>query len=202
MPNRHPNENRVRILLAQESARIMAEEGVRDFLVAKRKAANRLGVSNRALLPRNLEIQEALLEYQRLFKSNEQQDRLRVLREAAVEAMRFFTRFRPRLVGSVLAGTAGQHSDVNLHLFADTPEEVVLFLMDHAIPFETSERRLRLGNGEHAWYPVFAFGAGDVSVDLTVFDRDAERQPPKSPVDGRPMRRAALAEVEALLGVG
>jgi hypothetical protein len=167
--------------------------------VAKRKAAIRLGVSNKALLPGNAEIEQALIEYQRLFNSNKQSAQLRELRQTAIEAMRFFAPFHPRLVGSVLTGTAGSHANINLHLFADTPEEVVWFLMDHAIPFATSERRLRLGNGEYAYFPVFSFGAGDTNMDLTVFTPRKGREAPRSPVDGRPMRRASLAEVQALL---
>lgn len=199
MAIRQRDESRLRILLAQECARIMADEGVKDFLLAKRKAAARLGVANKALLPGNVEIEQALLEYQRLFKSAEQPVQLRALREAAIEAMRFFARFRPCLVGSVLAGTAGPYSDINLHLFADTPEEVVLFLMERNIPFETAERRLRLGNGEYMYFPVFSFGAGEMNIELTVFPPEAKREAPRSPVDGRPMRRASLAAVQALL---
>ena len=199
MVTRQRDESRVRTLLAQECARLMAEEGIKDFLTAKRKAAARLGVSKRALLPGNAEIEQALVEYQRLFKAAEQPLQLRRLRQAALEAMRFLARFRPRLVGAVLNGTAGPHADVNLHLFADTSEEVALFLLEHTIPFEASERRLRLGNGEYASFPVFGFGAGGVNIDLTVFGPGAEREAPRSPVDGRPMRRAGLAEVQSLL---
>lgn len=199
MTIRQRDANRVRILITQESARIMAEEGVKDFLVAKRKAANRLGVSNKALLPGNAEIEQALLEYQRLFKGEEQAAQSRLLRESALEAMAFLARFRPRLVGPVLAGTASIHTDVTLHLFADTPEDVMLFLMEHGIPFETAERRLRLGQDEYVYLPVFSFGAGEVNIDLTVFTPKEEHKPPRSPVDGRPMQRADVNEVRALL---
>lgn len=196
---RQRDDSRARVLIAQECARIMADEGVKDFRLAKRKAATRLGVANRGLLPTNAEIEQALLEYQRLFRSAEQPRQLRRRREAAVEAMRFFTRFRPRLVGAVLDGTAGPHSEVSLHVFADTPEEVVLFLLEHNIPFETTERRLRLNSGEYAWFPTLGFAAGDVNVELTVLPQQAERHAPRSPVDGRPMRRASLAAVQGLL---
>jgi len=199
MATRQRDGSRLRTLLAQECARIMADEGVKDFLVAKRKASARLGVSNKALLPGNVEIEQALVEYQRLFNAAKQSSQLRELRQTAVEAMRFFARFHPRLVGSVLTGTAGPYANINLHLIADTPEEVVWFLMDHAIPFANSERRLRLGNSEYAYFPVLSFGAGDTSIDLTVFTPQKGRESPRSPVDGRPMRRASLAEVQALL---
>lgn len=199
MTHRHREEHRLKTLLAQECARIMAAEGVRDFRTAKRKAALRLGLTDRAILPDNAEIEQALLAYQRLFHADRQAIRLRGLRETALEAMRFLAPFRPKLVGSVLNGTAGPHADIHLHLFADTPKDILMFLMEHRIPFETAERRLKLGNGDSVCLPVFRFDAGDHLIDLTIFAPLAEREAPRSPVDGRPMRRAAPADLEALL---
>jgi hypothetical protein len=199
MAHRHRDAQRVKTLLAQECARLMADEGIPDFRTAKRKAALRLAVANKALLPDNREIEQALIDHQRLFHADRQALRLHYLREAALEAMRFLARFRPRLVGSVLSGTAGPDADIHLHLFADTPQEVALFLMEHRVPFETADRRLKLSNSAPVCLPVFRFGAGDHGLDLTVFTPLAEREAPRSAVDGRPMRRAGLAEVQALL---
>jgi hypothetical protein len=134
-----------------------------------------------------------------LFKAAERVAQLRILRETAVEAMRFFDQFRPRLVGSVLSGTATRHSDVNLHLFATPAEEVIFFLMEHKIPYESSERRLRIARNEYAYFPVLGFSADAVSVEVTIFELSMEREAPRSPVDGRPMRRADRATVLALL---
>ena len=39
-----PRKGNLRRALAQEAARIMAQHGIHDFLTAKRKAAERLGV--------------------------------------------------------------------------------------------------------------------------------------------------------------
>ena len=119
--------------------------------------------------------------------------------ESAVQAMRFLVRFNPRLVGSVLSGTAGRHADINLHLFADAPEEISLFLMESNIPFHASHKRVRLNRDEWQDYPSFEFFAGDCPVDLVVFPREGRREAPRSPVDGRPMQRAGQEEVEALL---
>lgn len=127
MATRQRDESRLRALLTQECARIMADEGVKDFLTAKRKAATRLRIANKALLPGNAEIEQALLEYQRLFKSTTQPFQLRALRETAANAMQFLTRFQARLVGPVLTGTAYSHANINLHVFADTSEDVLLF---------------------------------------------------------------------------
>lgn len=200
MANRNHNRDwQMRHRIAQEAARILCEEGVRDYYAAKRKAANRLGAPGTRNLPKNSEVEQALAAYQRLFKGPDQARRLRELRGAALEAMRFFRRFRPRLVGSVLAGTAGEHSDVNLHLFTDTPEEVAWYLMERNVPFENTERRLRVRGETPAPYPGYRFLAGDAVIDLTVFPLDELRQAPRSPIDGRPMRRADIAALKALL---
>ncbi|MEI2743617.1 MAG: hypothetical protein V9G63_14500 [Candidatus Competibacter sp.] len=199
MTRRDRDHHRLRTLLAQECARLMTEEGIKDFRTAKRKAALRLAVSDRAVLPDNTEIEQAVIEHQRLFHAQQQPAHLRQLRRQALDAMRFLAPFRPKLVGSVLNGTAGLHADIQLHLFADTPSEVLLFLMEHRIPLETAERRLTLNNGNQISLPVFRFKAGDAPLDLTVFTTLSEREPPRSPVDGRPLRRAGPSEVEALL---
>ena len=190
----------VRERIAKEAARLMCEAGIRDFQLAKRKALQHLRIPDRRKLPSNEEIESAVSEYQRLFRAHSQPRRLAELRRAAVRAMRFLTRFQPRLVGAVLSGTADEHSDVCLHLFAETAEEVGLFLLDNGIPHETGERAMKLASDDTQRLPTCRFMADDVAVELVVFAERARRRVPLSPVDGRPMQRAALQAVEALAG--
>ncbi|MCO6441110.1 MAG: hypothetical protein J5I81_08510 [Nitrococcus mobilis] len=201
MPRRgNARDSRMRERLIQLAARLMAEEGIRDFHLAKRKAADRLGAPDTRNLPQNREIQAALTDYQRLFGGAAQARQLRRLRGVALEAMEFFARFQPRLVGSVLEGTADAHSDINLHVFADTPEEIALFLMEQHIPFEEDWRRLRFsGSDDYVFLPVYRFVADETRIDLTVFGRLGLRQSPRSYTDGQPMRRANRAAVRRLL---
>lgn len=186
------------MLVAREAARILAEEGRKDFLVAKTKAAERLGLDPKAGLPTNLEVEEALQAHQMLFQAQTHQPMLKGLRMAAVEAMSLFSSFNPRLVGPVLSGVASEYSEVGLHLFADSAKDVVLFLIEQNIPYDSAEKRYRFG-GEYEFIPTLEFLAGDVPFQLSIFPQDGIRQSPLSPVDGKPMRRASLAEVEELL---
>ena len=195
----HDRLQRNRLRVAQEAARLMSEHGIRDFHHAKLKAADRLGILDAQALPRNLEIEQALREHQRLFLADSQPQLLRQRREAAVEAMRFLAPFEPRLVGSVLEGTADAHSAVCLHVYSDDPEAVVLYLRERGVPIETQVRRLRYSRDEQPEYPVLLFAADELPFDLTVLPRDALRQAPLDRTDDRPMRRAALAQVEMLL---
>jgi hypothetical protein len=185
--------------VALEAARLMAEDGVRDFHQAKLKAAQRLGEVDASALPRNSEIEDALREHQRLFQSESQPLMLRTRREAAARAMSFFARFDPRLVGSVLDGTADEHSAVCLHLFDDDPEAVPRFLDEHGVPFEQRSRQLRLDRERSADVPVLVFSAEGLPFDLTVLPRDGLRQAPLDRIADRPMRRASLAAVQELL---
>ena len=193
-------DDHMRQLIANEAARIVSEEGVENFYTAKRKAVNRIGGNgNNTHLPTNKEITEAMGTYQRLFLANSQPQHLKHLRQAAAEALAFFSPFSPRLVGSVLSGNAGLHSDVNLHLFADYVEAVDMFLLDHKIPFERKEKKIKYSKEQTEIFPSYTFMAGDVEIDLVVFPINGIRQSPRSPVDGKPMKRATLEQVKKLL---
>jgi hypothetical protein len=185
--------------LAHEAARLMAESGIRDFHQAKLKAAERLGIADDASLPRNREIEDALREYQRLFRGDAHTQGLRQRREAALRALVFFADFDARLVGPVLEGTADSHSPVALHLYTDDPEAVPRFLEDHLIPAELRTRRLRLDRERQEDVPVWLFSAEDLTCDLAVLPRDALRQAPLSGVDEKPMKRASVAQLQELL---
>ena len=196
----HDRLQRSRLRIAQEAARLMSEHGIRDFHHAKLKAAERLGILDTQALPRNLEIEDALREHQRLFLGDSQPKSLRQRREAAVEAMRFLSAFEPRLVGSVLEGTADTHSAVCLHVFSDDPDAVGRYLFDNGVPIETQTRRLRTTRDEQSEFPVLLFAADELPFDLTVLPRDALRQAPLDRrADDAPMRRATLTQVEILL---
>lgn len=199
MANRNGKDQRMRIRIAQEAARIMAQEGVNDFGSAKRKAMQRLDAEHTRNLPDNVEIEQALREYQRLFKADTQGAALRSLRQTALEVMEFFREFHPRLVGPVLRGTADAHSGIQVHLFADTPELPGMILMDHDIPYEESDQRYTYNDGTATTYPCYEITAGDHNVRLTVFPQIGLRQAPQSGIDGGTMHRAPIQEVRALL---
>jgi len=192
----------MRARLAQEAARILAETGSRDFYAAKRKAAEHLGATDTRNMPRNTEIEDALLTYQRLFRAEQQPAELHRLRQVAYRAMKFFSDFKPRLVGSVLQGSADENSTITLHLCAGTAEDIDMFLLGHHIPYKTSERRQRFGAEHYQTMPAYRFLAEDTPVEVIVFPVDGPHHAPLSPVDGKPMQRAGLSTVADLLGNG
>lgn len=200
MPRRRDNgTERTRQVLAQEAARIIVNHGVRDYRVAKQKAAERLGVNGRGALPGNSEIEAAVADHLQLFGGDEHEDRLRLMRVAALSAMELLASFTPRLVGPVLAGTADENSSVNLHVFTDSPEMIALELEQLGLNFRPYERRLRTRRNQLETYPGFEFHLKQCPIQATVFPVDGIRQAPMSPIDGKPMRRVDSEGVQALL---
>ena len=185
--------------VAAEAARIIATEGQHNYHVAKTKAAERIGVSERLALPSNVEVKEALSTYQILYGGERHHDNLEHLRNTAVGAMQRLREFKPRLVGPVLDGTADEHSRIALHVFCDSPDFIVLDFLDKGTPFQQEQRQIRWHDGSHRTIPLILFELDEATIELSVFDLVILRQAPPSPIDGKPQQRATLSEVKSLL---
>jgi len=185
--------------VAAEAARIIATEGQHNYHAAKKKAADRLGVSDRLALPSNSEVKEALYRYLDLYGGAAHSENLLELRRTALHAMRLLRDFEPRLVGSVLDGTAGPHSRIALHVFAESSEALILFFRERGIPYGQEQRQIRWFDGAHRAVEVVVTELDGRQVELSVFEPVHLRQAPPSPIDGKPQRRATPTEVEYLL---
>lgn len=190
------NDRRSRI--AYLAARLMAEDGIEDYALAKRKAARQAGMPETRELPANEEIDEALRAYRQIYEPEEHRSRLRTLREAAARAMRELARFNPYLTGSVLNGNAGRYADINLQLFTDNEKAVELFLIDRGISYRTAQARLYAGE-ELRTVPVYTVSDRGTDIELTVLSTLDLRAPLRASADGKSIERARLTAVEQLL---
>lgn len=185
--------------LAQTAARLMIEGGIEDYGLAKRKAAERLGVKDLGALPSNAQIAASVAERQRIFEPHTQQRRVHALRRIALSIMDLLAPFQPRLVGAVLAGTATETSPIELHAFADSPEAVAAHLVDHGVTVRDCQRRYRYTAKRAALVPGYRFVHDGADVVVVTFPENGVREAPLSPVDQRPMRRAGRNEVADLV---
>jgi predicted nucleotidyltransferase len=196
-------EDKIRLGIAREAARIMYEEGVREYRDAKRKAAKAFGpektLSLGSHLPSNAEIHEELSRFIRMNEGALHPERLLRLRLLALSWLELFAPFRPYLVGSVLTGTVTEQSDIDLHLFADSSEEVELFLAEREIPYQPETVSIRYGNEFRDYYHLYLDDDG-VVVECTVYEPSERHQRPKSSITGRPMERADAKRLRELIG--
>ena len=188
----------MRARIAAAAARIMAEDGIDDFALAKRKAARSLGAAETEALPANDEIEAELMAYLALYRAEEHPQRIAALREVALDAMRTLEHFHPYLTGPVLKGTAGPYAEIDLQLFPESAKDVELYLLERGIAFETQEGRRYSGDRAHA-VSVFTLVWQDHSLRLSVFDPRDERVALKTSQAGRVMQRAGIAELMTLL---
>jgi len=188
-----PTRNRIRI--AQLSARIIVEEGVKEYAVAKRKAAQRLGLDWGQNLPDDDTVTAALQEYHRIFRFQHQSDFIRRLRQTALEAMEFLQNFSPRLAGAVLEGTAGELQPITLHLFPDNPEEVIWHLVTADVRYrEEPDSTVVELDGKRTIVPTLAIDWNGTRVEALLYPPKALRHQPK-----HGPRRASIRDLRRLL---
>lgn len=196
--NHERGRNDERSRIAHLAARLMVEDGIEDYAVAKRKAARQAGIPDTRQLPTNEEIDEALRTQQTLYGGAGHVERLRDLRVRALEIMHDLERFNPYLTGSVLTGSAGKYADINLHLYTDNGKGVELYLIERRVPYRAGQRRLWCGT-EPRTLPAFTVDDDGVEIDIVVLALDDLRMPVKTSADGKPLERARPQAVQTLL---
>jgi len=192
-------DDRIRKSIAQVAAKLVAQNGLEDFLIAKKKAAQQLNVNNKRLLPSNSEIEDALIEYQSLFHNEKQQQTLYEFRTIAYRTMHLLEKYKPLLTGSVLSGTANEFSEIIIHVFSDSPEVISLYLENNGIPVSLCERRLKIEKKSHIYFTTLKFIAGDINIVLIILPHIYQRKAPIDPITQRAMKRAPLSTVKRLI---
>lgn len=135
-------QNRARI--AELAARFIAEHGIRDYALAKRKAARSLGLPDGQSLPSNDEVDAALIYRQSLFEPEEQAALLLGLRQQALAVMRVFKQFDPILTGAAASGAVSEHSLIELELDTDSSKDFEQFLVNKNIEFKIQDKAGRM----------------------------------------------------------
>jgi hypothetical protein len=189
----------MRLRIAAAAARLMAEDGIDDYALAKRKAAKQLGADDTRSLPGNEEVEAELRAYQSLYQDREQRERIRELRTKALEAMRLLAEFRPYLAGAVLKGTAGRYGEIDLQLFTDDSKAVEIALLNRNIPYDVSDER-RFASGRERAVSVLRLLWNGIPLNVSIYASNDERATLKNSAGGRAIDRADLDSVAELLG--
>ncbi|HEY8118973.1 MAG TPA: hypothetical protein VIE91_07025 [Methylophilaceae bacterium] len=198
-------QHQLRQLIAQQAARMMAEEGISDYGYAKKKAGRQLGATDVNCLPTNAEIEEEIRLFHEIYNSEDQPENLRQLRADALVVMQLMEKFNPHLTGAVLDGTAGKYAETHIHLFADSLKDVEIFLLNQQIPYQSNEKSYRVSNspdkkgGERKKVPVFTLEGPNGLIKLSVFEIDDLRVPTKNPTNGNNAVKTNTQGLQALI---
>jgi hypothetical protein len=191
-PERPRNSASTRASIASAAARLMAEDGIADFHQAKRKAARQLGLPEHTAFPDNAEVEAELRVYRGLYQDEAHPELLLALRQTALGLLELLADYSPYLAGSVLDGTAGEHSHIDILLFADSAKEVEIFLLNRGIAFEHAEPRNERAEA------VLVMETDTADANLVIYPPQLERVVMKHR-DGRPRERIRAAALRALI---
>ncbi|RJG10828.1 hypothetical protein [Massilia cavernae] len=199
MANQKDDQQQLRTQVAAVAARMIAQDGA-EYGSAKRKAARQvLGdhQPNSNLIPDDLEVEEEVRKYHALFHADTQPGRLLELRKAAVQVMEALSEFSPYLTGAVLNGSAGEHDDIHLQLFVDSPKDVEIFLLSRDVNIEISETPHFKG-GRHDPVETVSFMWRREGVHAELYETRDLRGALRPRADGS-MPRAGIDAVRALV---
>ena len=185
-------QNRARI--ADVAARLIAEHGLSDWSLAKRKAVRQLMLPERTALPGDDEIEAALAAHHALFGGDAHAASLRSQREEALRWLRALEAFAPTLVGGVAAGWATAHSDIRIELVADDAKSVELALINGNVAY-----RVAPGVSQRA-APELLIDTPNGGVRLVVRTPIAARQRPRRERRGGDETRLNARALAQLLG--
>ena len=189
--------SRLRRTIRYEAARIMAEDGIRDFRKAKRKACGRLGVSTNRSVPTNLEIEDSLEEHLAIFNGDDLYKQHQLYLQTAFTVMQWFEHCSPRLVGAALSGTITSSRPVELQVFPDTFEEIGATLEDGGIRYRMLEKRLRFQREGFRNVSGFEFRLGGIDIEIVVF-LPGDPYPPLSRVSGKLVKWGSMKKVRRM----
>lgn len=151
-----PKNQRNRARIAQMAARLIAEHGLADWSLAKRKACRQLSLPDNEALPGNDEVEQALRDYNNLFQPAAHAASLDAQRRSALRWMERLAAWRPVLTGGVAAGWATAHSEIRVEVEAEDGKAVELALINAGIEYApvlagpSLSGELLLGRGEEA----------------------------------------------------
>ena len=187
------SDHHVKKHIASMAAEIIIEEGVSDYLYAKKKAAKYLNYNSYQILPSNNEIDEAIRDYQATFPSNNVAEFI-FYQDIAIKIMSELEPFNPLITGTLQEGRVTNNQKILINLFTDNFKEIEYFLLSNNYQFKTKDPK-RLDN----FLIKYILFYENIETELTVFDilEPRHKDKNKSMIKGRGIKVDEFIKVES-----
>ena len=198
--SRKPRKSRRRLLrdlVAFEAAKLLYNGEYKEYIDAKRAAAESLKTS---ILPSNHEVALKILEYALEVEGEDYWRRLRELREEALEVMENLSEFNPRLVGSVWRGIIKPRSDIDIEVDSEDLEGVKRKIDESGYEILGVEginvpEPLRHGS---LWRIKVRSGRGH-EIEIILKEHSSYLNPPRCDIFGDPKKGLNISELRKVL---
>ena len=193
------SNKRLKDMIAQEAAKMIAEKGIQQFGQAKFKAAENLDAMDNGCLPSNSDIEKKLIEYYQLFQADVDFDHILYLRKIAFDVMHIFDSYLIYLVGPVANGSASVSSVINFHIASEDESEIIQTLIKNDLTHKPYDRKIKFNektikqvNGIKTIYK-------NTDIELTIFNHKEIRHAPLSKIDNKPMKRIKIKLLQEMI---
>ncbi|MCS7136397.1 MAG: hypothetical protein RMJ14_03785 [Nitrososphaerota archaeon] len=196
--SRRPLDRREgRLMVARQAAMLLYEGVVSEYKEAKEVAAENLGIN---VMPSNYEVAMELRKYAEEVEGAVFAERLRSMREDALEVMKALSAFAPRLVGSVWRGVLTPRSDVDIEVYTDDLN-AVLSKLEGAVGKILGWEEIRLPEQMKlgSLYRIRARSKRGYELEILVKEPGMLKKPARCEIFGDLKKGLSINELEELL---
>lgn len=182
--------------VAKEAARLLYSGVAEEYKQAKELAAQSLRERS---IPSNYEV---AVELDRIADEVEGEERRRLLvemREQATALMRALSGYGPVLTGSVWRGTARKGSDIDINVYATSPEEVVKSLAKNGYDAVRAEEETVVKGGRTLRSTHVFVDIDGIEAEVVVRPREEEGEVDRCEIYGDLKRGLGLPDLERLM---
>ena len=140
----------IKVSVANLAAQLIMEEGIKDYLFAKKKAARSLGLNENVSLPTNSQIDKAIDEFNKIFNPNIDIEFLELFKIQALEIMSIFKNFKPHLMNQLSQGIIPKFPEIKINLFADNLKDVEYVLLNSELSYDFKEIKMNAKEGKYS----------------------------------------------------
>ena len=144
------SSKKIKLSVANLAAQLIMEDGIKDYLYAKKKAAKSLGINENANLPTNSQIDKAIDEFNKIFNPNIDIEFLQQFKTQALEVMSIFKNFKPHLMDQLSQGIIPKFPEIKINLFADNLKDVEYVLLNSELSYDFKEIKMNAKGGKHS----------------------------------------------------
>ena len=165
----------IKISVANLAAQLIMEEGIKDYLFAKKKAAKSLGLNENVSLPTNSQIDKAIDDFNKIFNPNIDIEFLQQFKNQALEVMNIFKNFKPHLMNQLSQGIIPKFPEIKINLFADNLKDVEYVLLNSKLSYDFKELKMNIKEGKPSIKSIPTIYLDNLSIPAEIkvyFEKD------------------------------
>jgi len=182
--------------ICDAAARIIHEDGIRDYHKAKLRACESLQLKSNSNLPTNEEIELAVQRRLNLFEPENPVEILNDKLIVATDLLEILTEFNPRLTGNLINGITLKNQPIEIHAFSNSIELLADEINWRGLNNFIIEKRYRYTNNEYINVPLLICQLENQDIEISVFKEKELHRSPICPTNGRVYNRVSLKQLQ------